>query len=309
PRIEMPKLLRQLTIAFFALYSFAVHAKEPTTIRLWPSVAPGETKKLPPETDIYKPTDAKIAGRKIIKLANVTVPTLEIHRPPKEIDTGASVIICPGGGHYILAYDLEGTEVAEWLNKIGVTGIVLKYRVPRREENRRWRAAVQDAQRAVSVVRSRAKEWGLDPKRIGICGFSAGGETAGLTSIFTKRTYDAKDDHDKVSSRPDFALLVYAAGFVDKEGKLKDYVKVTKDTPPMFFAHTNDDFVSSLNPLMLSAELRKNGVQTAVHLWAKGGHGYGLRRTDQDVTTWPDHAETWMRAMKFLPTDKAKKTP
>jgi acetyl esterase/lipase len=275
---------------------------KPIKLYLWRGKPPGETKKLPPERDIYKPTDKKIAGRPIIKLANVSTPMLEIHRPPKEIDTGAAVVICPGGGHYILAYDLEGTEVAEWLNTIGVTGIVLKYRVPAREKAKRWRAAVEDAQRAISVIRSRASEWGLDPKRIGICGFSAGGEAAGLTAIFgTKKTYKPTDEHDKASSRPDFALLIYAAGFV-KRGttELREYIQVTKDTPPMFFAHANDDGVSSLNSLLLAAELKKVGVPTAVHLWAKGGHGYGLRKTEMPVTAWPKRCEEWLRTMELL---------
>ncbi|HUE73938.1 MAG TPA: alpha/beta hydrolase, partial [Pirellulaceae bacterium] len=143
-------------------------AAEPIRVNLWPAKAPGETREFPPEADQTKPEDRLIAGRRIIKLGNVSTPQLVVYQPPKANNTRAAVVICPGGGHHILAWDLEGTEVAEWLNKIGVTAVVLKYRVPFRDPERRWLAAVQDAQRAMSLVRSRADEWRIDPSRIGI---------------------------------------------------------------------------------------------------------------------------------------------
>ncbi|MFN6049240.1 MAG: alpha/beta hydrolase, partial [Planctomycetia bacterium] len=181
----------------FLLVGSVQAAKPEITMNIWPAKAPGENKELPPEADITKDTDKLIAGRRIIKLGNVSTPQIAVYRPEKSKDTGASVVICPGGGHNILAYDLEGTEVAEWLNTVGVTGIVLKYRVPARDTNKRWIGAVQDAQRAVSLVRSKAAEWKLDPNRIGICGFSAGGETAGLTSLFLdERQYSPMDNVD-----------------------------------------------------------------------------------------------------------------
>ena len=141
------------------LCSSHLHGAEPLTMNVWPGKPPSETKDLPPEADQTKPDDRLIAGRRIIKLGNVSTPQLAIYRPAKEKDTGAAVVICPGGGHYILAYDLEGTEVAEWLNEIGVTGIVLKYRVPFRDPEKRWLSGVQDGQRAMSLVRSKAAEW------------------------------------------------------------------------------------------------------------------------------------------------------
>jgi len=191
-------------------------AGKPETIKLWPGKAPGETKELPPEQDTSKPGQGLGAGKPVIRLGNVSTPTLALYRPAKDKDTGAAVIVCPGGGHTILAYDLEGTEVADWLNKIGVTACVLKYRVPARDPKKRWIAAVQDAQRAVSRIRANSAEWGIDAKRIGILGFSAGGETAGLTALFDQRQYDAQDAMDKVSSRPDFAVLIYPGGFEEK---------------------------------------------------------------------------------------------
>jgi acetyl esterase/lipase len=276
-------------------------AAEPIVLNVWPGKAPAETKVLPPEADLTKPEDKLIAGRRIIKLGNVTTPQIAVYRPAADKDTGAAVVICPGGGHHILAYDLEGTEVAEWLNTIGVTGIVLKYRVPFRDADKRWSAAVQDAQRAMSLVRSKAAEWKLDPQRIGICGFSAGGETAGLTTLFEQRQYEAIDDVDKLSSQPNFALLIYAAGFTDStDAKLRDYVVVSKQTPPMLFVHAFDDRVSVQNPLLLASALKKVGGSAELHLFATGGHGYGLRPTDEAVTHWPQRAGEWLKERGFL---------
>lgn len=276
-------------------------AGEPVVLNLWPGTAPGEVKELPPEADQTKPEDRLIAGRKIIKLGNVSVPQIAVYQPSAERNTGAAVVICPGGGHHILAYDLEGTEVAEWLNSMGVTGIVLKYRVPFRDPEKRWGAAVQDAQRAMSLVRSRAAEWKLDPQRIGICGFSAGGETAALTALLPDRQYERIDAVDEQSYRPAFALLIYAAGLADKDDqKLRDYIPVTKDAPPMFFVHAFDDRVSVQNPLLLAGALKRAGVSAELHVFATGGHGYGLRATRDAVTHWPLRAGKWMREQGFL---------
>ncbi len=292
-----------LSVALLSLFcgSLALSA-EPLTINVWPGKPPGETKELPPEADQTKPQDRLIAGRRIIKLGNVSTPQLAIYRPDKSKDTGAAVVICPGGGHHILAYDLEGTEVAEWLNEIGVTGIVLKYRVPGRDPEKRWLAAVQDAQRAMSLVRSKASELGLDPKRIGLLGFSAGGQVAALVSVMQQRQYEPLDDLDKVSCRPDFAVLIYPGGLDEKgQPKLREEVTVTKDAPPMFFVHAFDDGVSVLNTLLLATELKQVNVSAEVHVYSTGGHGYGLRHVDgQPVTDWPKPCEAWLKTTGII---------
>jgi acetyl esterase/lipase len=196
---------------------------------------------------------------------------------------------------------LEGTEVAEWLNSLGVTGIVLKYRVPFRDPDRRWLAAVQDAQRAMSLVRSKASEWKLDPHRIGICGFSAGGETAALTSLLPARQYEAIDDIDQQSSHPDFALLIYPGGLLEKgDAKLRDYITVTPAAPPTFLVQAFDDHVSARNSLLLAAALKTADVSTELHLFATGGHGYGLRPTTEAVTHWPTRAAQWLDEQGLL---------
>lgn len=291
-------------LAFACLLSTSL-AAAPLVLDVWPGKPPGETKTLPPEADQTKDSDKLIAGRRIIKLGNVSTPQLAVYRPSKDKDTGAAVVICPGGGFSILAYDLEGTEVAAWLNSIGVTGIVLKYRVPTRDPQKRWLAAVQDAQRAMSLVRGKAGEWGLDPQRIGILGFSAGGATAAYTALFRDaRQYTALDAVDTVSSRPDFALLIYTGGFVERgQTGLNPALPfaITKDTPPMFFVHAFDDGVPVQNALLLAAELKKADVPAELHIYDTGGHGYGLRPVAElPVTTWPARAAEWLARRGLL---------
>ncbi|MFT5322936.1 MAG: acetyl esterase/lipase [Planctomycetaceae bacterium] len=276
-------------------------AGEPLVLDLWPGTPPGETKELPPEADLTKPDDKLIAGRRIIKLGNVSTPQIAVYRPTPEKDTGAAVVVCPGGGHYILAYDLEGTETAEWLTSIGVTGIVLKYRVPFRDPQKRWLAATQDAQRAMSLVRSHADEWKLDPQRIGMLGFSAGGETAALTTLLKSRQYDAIDAADKQSFRPDFTFLIYPGGLTAKDGNtLRDDIKVPEDAPPMFFVHAFNDRVTAQSSLLLASAVKAANGSAELHLFATGGHGYGLRPTDEAITRWPARAGEWMKEQGFL---------
>lgn len=291
-------------LAALGAYSGSLSAAEPSLTRdIWPGTPPGETKTLPPEADQTKAADKLIAGRRIIKLGNVSTPQIAVYRPAKNKDSGTSVIICPGGGFNILAYDLEGTEVAEWLNSVGVTGIVLKYRVPARNPQKRWLAAVQDAQRTLSLVRSQAGEWGLDPSRIGILGFSAGGATAAFAGMLSEqRQYTAADAVDRVSCRPDFALVIYPGALVERDRTtLNPEVVVPRDPPPMFLVQTFDDPVSVHNTLLFAGELKKAGGSAEVHVYDVGGHGYGLRYVAElPVTTWPKRAEEWFARRGLL---------
>ena len=281
----------------------AQEAKPSIVKPIWPEKPPGDTVELPPEQDVTKPDAKDAGGKRIIRLTNVSIPTISIYRPSKETDTGTSVIICPGGGHSILAFNHEGTETAEWLTTLGVTGIVLKYRVPTRTPNGdRWKAAVQDAQRAVSLVRSQAEELGLNPKRIGILGFSAGGETAGLTSYFAQRQYESVDAVDQVSFRPDFAMLIYPAYF-EKKGeptRMREDVTITKDAPPTFLVHAWDDPVTVFSSLHIATELKKVNVSTELHVYSTGGHGYGMRDTGEPVNSWPQRAGEWLKRQGLL---------
>ena len=281
------------------LIGFLPPVEAPTVIPIWVGKPPGdENLTLPQETAETK-TDKPPS---ITRISNVSTPTLHVFKPDPAKDTGASVVICPGGGHRILAWDLEGTEVAAWLNSLGVTGIVLKYRVPGRDKEMQGKAAVQDAQRAVSLVRSKAEEWKLDPKRIGVLGFSAGGEVAALTTLFDKRTYESIDEVDKISHRPNFGLLIYPAYLTEKgDTKLREHVKVQKDTPPIFLAHANDDPVTPLSSALLYVELKRAGRPAELHIVSKGGHGYGLRPSPTNsASEWPDRAASWMKHTGLL---------
>ena len=263
---------------------------------VWPAKPPGEMKSLPPEADTTKAEDKLIAGRRIIKLGNVSTPTITVYQPLAGKRTDAAVVICPGGGHHILAMDLEGTEVAEWFNSIGVTAFVLKYRVPARNPEKRYEAAVQDAQRAMSLIRSSAKKWAINPQKIGLLGFSAGGETAALTALLPERLYPSTDEQDKTSFHPNFLMLIYPGGLANKENTaLRDYIKVTPMAPPTFFVHTFDDGVHVAHSMLLYLALKDQKVPAELHAFSIGGHGYGLRKTEEPVTEWPALCEKWLR--------------
>jgi acetyl esterase/lipase len=266
-------------------------------LALWPEGAPGEPEATGEETDATKPEDNLVAGEPLIRLTNVTDPSITVYHAPEDRATGAAVLVCPGGGYHILALDLEGTEVADWLNGLGITAVVLKYRVPVREGVPRHERPLQDAQRAMGLVRSRATEWNIDPDRIGVLGFSAGGHLAATLSNTVDRTYEQIDAADTLSSRPDFAVLVYPAYLsASEEGaELTPEVTVTDATPPTFLVHAEDDNVPVENSLFYYLALKRVGVPAEMHLYATGGHGYGLRKVDSPVHTWSERAERWLQ--------------
>jgi len=278
-------------------------APAPLTLDVWPGPAPGEDGSIGAEK-----VDESPGPNPIKRVTNVTHPTITVHRPDRAKDTGVAVVVCPGGGYNILAIDHEGDQVAEWLNSIGVTGIVLKYRVPRRSGTPKDDPPPQplmDAQRALSLVRSKAADWGIDPKRIGILGFSAGGHLAAAASTnFDKRTYETIDAIDRVDCRPDFAVLVYPGAVVKKgTSELSPEVHVTSQTPPMFLAHAGDDRVSPENSVSLYLALKRAGVPAELHIYSSGGHGFGLRKSSQPCSTWPERCEEWLRAQGVLKAD------
>jgi acetyl esterase/lipase len=288
-----------LTIALLLLLPCAIRAQQPT-LDVWPAMPPGDTGEVGPE----KLLDTKPGERQVKRLTNVTRPTITVYRAPRERDTHAAVLICPGGRYNILAMDLEGEEVAAWLNSIGVTGIVLKYRVPRRKDQPPHQLPLMDAQRAMSLVRAHAKEWDLRPDRIGILGFSAGGHLAAATATnFDRRTYQPMDDVDKLSARPDFTVLIYPA-YLTVKGKdqLAPEIRVTKESPPTFFAHAGDDGVSPENSIAMCLALKRAGVPAELHVYGNGGHGFGLRPTTSPATTWPARCEEWLRTRGILPS-------
>jgi acetyl esterase/lipase len=272
-------------------------------IPLWPKTAPGESGDIGEEKDTTGPTGGLVAGRRVIRLGNVSVPTMTVYRAPKDKATGASVLVFPGGGYSILALDLEGTEICEWLNSIGVTAILVKYRVPARAGRPRYAAPLEDAQRAIGMVRERAGELAIDPNRIGVLGFSAGGHLAAAASTnFDHRTYDAIDAADTLGCRPDFCLLIYPAYLTVKEegDKVAPELKITKDSPRTFLVQAEDDGVRVETSLFYYAALRKASVPAEMHLYPTGGHGYGLRPAGKLITTWPQRAEDWLRSQGII---------
>jgi acetyl esterase/lipase len=272
------------------------------TLPVWPGVAPGAAANLAPEVDTTKSKDWQVAGRRVVRLSNVSTPTITLYTPKGE-NTGAAVVVFPGGGYQVLAMDLEGTEVCDLLNAIGVNCVLLKYRVPHIETGHKSAAAFEDAQRAMGLVRQHAAEWHIDPNRIGVLGFSAGGHLAALLSTnFDKRTYDSIDASDKLSCRPDFAVLIYPAylALEDKDFAPNPEVKPTEKTPPTFLVQTEDDPVHVENALVYYQELKNAKVPAELHIYAQGGHGYGMRRTALPVTKWPESLDTWLHSINML---------
>jgi acetyl esterase/lipase len=287
----------------------AAGADKPVVVELWPGSPPDEDGKIRPETVRMSPR----LSRKEVEVTeptrmvtNVSKPTLTIYRPAKEKDSGTAVLICPGGGYWNLYWQLEGEEVAAWLNSLGVTGIILKYRVPRRPDEPQGEPArrpLQDAQRAVSLVRARATEWGIAPDRIGIVGFSAGGHLAIATATsFEKRTYKPIDEIDKVSCRPDFAIPVYS-GYLKAKDKdeLAPGLRIPKGTPPVFLAHGGDDIISDpANSVLLYLALKRANVPAELHVYANAAHDFGVRRSDHPCSTWTQSCADWLRHQGFL---------
>ena len=295
-------MLMKFILALSLLISSAI-AIEPEILDLWPGQAPGEVKANGPEKDTSKPGEGLVAGKPLIRLGNVTKAQIHVFLPPKEKANGTGVVICPGGGFSILAWDLEGTEVAEWLNSLGVAAVVLKYRVPTSGLENKWLTPVMDGQRALGLVRSHAAEWNINPARVGVLGFSAGGHVATRLALdFTERRYPAVDTADQLPLRPDFAVLVYSAyAYDEKAGRLREDVTVPKNAPPLFFVHAFDDPIPVQNSLLLAAEAKKSGVPAEVHVYDTGGHGYGLRpQADKPVTTWPARCAEWMARNGWL---------
>lgn len=275
-------------------------AEEQTVLKLWPNGAPGEKGDIGEEKTL---PDRPGAKKKVIRLTNVTEPTMTLYRAPKDKANGCGVVVCPGGGYHILAWDLEGTEICEWFNSFGVTAVLLKYRVPRRDNETPHELPLQDAQRAMRLTRQHAKDWGIDSERLGILGFSAGGHLTVMTGThWDTSSYKPIDDADKLSCRPDFMIPIYAAYLGDKkdEHKLSSLVKVTSETPPTFLAVTLDDKMRGVHAALLLVELKKAGVPCELHVYSKGGHGYGLRPSDNPVSGWPKRCEAWMRVSGLL---------
>lgn len=263
-------------------------SKENIAVRVWPTLVAGQESE---PTETVRPDE----GDNITRLTDITIPTMTVYKAKTAKCPAPAVLVCPGGGFKILAINLEGTEIADWLNSIGVTAVVLKYRVPDNSEG-----AFADVQRAMSLIRFHAKDWNIDPKRLGVIGFSAGGNLCGrISTDFEKRSYDHIDRIDELSCRPDFAMLVYPYLF-SKDDKLAENIVVTKKTPRTILIHTQDDWVKAENSILYYLALKEAKVPSELHVFPSGGHGYGLRTSKHAVSGWPKLCETWLKKMGII---------
>jgi len=287
--MKKPFLLSILSVLSVGLYAQKVE-------NLWPGDAPGE---VPGEVG-----EETVEVKGVKRVSNVTKPTITYYLSDSAKARGTTIIVCPGGAYQILAIEHEGEDVCKWLNSLGIHAALLKYRVPRRKNREPHAAPLQDAQRAMGLVRQAGKSWDVPLTELGILGFSAGGNLAVMTATsFNHRTYDKVDPADNLSCRPDFAMLIYPAYLLDQKNteKLVPHIQITKDCPPFFFAHTGDDHILAEGSIQIFLELEKFGVKgNELHVYPFGGHGYGMRKSTHPVSKWPDRAAEWLHSLKFI---------
>ena len=307
----MKLLLSLLLLPPFAAYAQTT-AWQPspghTQVPIWPGAAPDPQPVKGPEKATVE-TDL-VAGEPWTAIENVAQPTMTVYAP-KENNTHVAVVVFPGGGYEILAIDLEGSEVCDWLVTRGITCVLLKYRVPASRSAPNWGAypqssmALEDAQRTMGLVRLHSAEWHIDPHKIGVLGFSAGGHlVAAISTHFEHRLYTPVDSADKLSCRPDFAVALYPGHLRIDENTftLNPNVPVTSQTPPTFLLQAENDHVDNVNDsLVYYIALKNAGVPVEMHLYAQGGHAFGLRRTQFPITDWPALVETWLRTIGMVP--------
>jgi len=281
-------------------------------VAIWPATSPVGRTGADVESSLTVEEKEYVAGKPWTYVVHVSRPTLTVY-PPQGKNSGAAVVVFPGGGYQILAIDLEGTEVCDWLNSLGITAVLLKYRVPHADSNweqfcgcdttTRSSLALEDAQRALSLVRSHAAEWHIDPHKIGVIGFSAGGHmVASVSTRYAHRVYAPVDAADRASCRPDFAMAVYPGHLFssDRSAPNPD-IHATRDTPPTFIVQAENDPVDPVrHSLTYYDELKRAGVPVEMHLYAAGGHAFGLRPTRSPITAWPRLAEAWLRTIGMI---------
>lgn len=272
-------------------------AAEPETVKLWPEGTPS---KMVPKSEATAKLIQSYGGVNPNRLSDITDPTMTIYRPAKP--NGTAVIVAPGGGFMFLSYAHEGTQVCEWLNSLGVTAVLLKYRTPTRDEKEMYTLPVQDAQRAMGMIRHRARELGVDASKVGLLGFSAGGNLAGHAAWDRgARTYPQDKNLDDPRG-PDFLIFIYGGGFLDAKDKSKfrEGFSVPKDAPPAFFLVAHDDKSNPLEATMLYQEYQKQKLSAEVHIYSKGGHGFGMRKGKDPILEWPSRCAEWLKSQGLL---------
>ncbi len=272
-------------------------AAEPITLKLWPD---GPPTAMAAKSEATVKLIQSYGGVRPDRVSDVSDPTMTVFLPEKP--NGASVIVAPGGGFMFLSYAHEGTQVCEWLNSLGVTALLLKYRTPTRDEREMFELPVQDAQRAMGIVRQHAVEWKLDPKRVGLLGFSAGANLAGHAAWDRgARTYPQHAELDDPRG-PDFLVFIYGGGFFDKDDKSKfrPGFSIPADAPPVFMVVAHDDGANPVEAAMLYLEYKKRDLSAELHICAKGGHGFGMRQDGKPINDWPKRCAEWMKTQNYL---------
>jgi acetyl esterase/lipase len=292
-------MIRLTVILVFVLTTvLPIIAQEPEVLTLWPENVPAWGGTTGEEHDATRADDGLVAGQRVMRIADVSVPELHVYLANDDPNT-PFVIICPGGGYHILAWDLEGTEIATWLQSIGVNAGVLKYRVPSAGEPVKHQAPVQDAQRAISLVR---QKYATADTKIGLLGFSAGGYTAIRTAAETQSLYG---EAASPAPKPNFCVLIYPAYLIDQaSGEFTKDFEVSKSFPPTFFAHAADDVYVSAGSVQLHQRILDAGTSSELHVFASGGHGFGGRVAGGPTDAWRSLCETWMRSQSILTNPK-----
>ena len=279
-------------VLILSLFSTMAMAQQPPVL-LFPNGAPGETQKLKQKDDL---SGNKVAGCPVLRISDVSEPTLTFYPAPADNNSGATIIVNPGGGYHILAYNLEGTEICQRFNSHGVNCVLVKYRVPRREGLEKHEAPLQDLQRAIAYTRSHAAEWKIDPDKIGVMGFSAGAHLAAMASnSYNERTYPKVDNVDDANLRPDFCVLIYPAYLDGENFSISPELKVTEKTPPTFIVQTQDDHRLLNSSIFYYYALKEAKIPVSMNLYPTGGHGYGLRNTGDLVNEWPHRVMSWLQ--------------
>lgn len=294
--IYATNMIREIAaaICFSACGATVALAAPPTeeAIPIWPDLAPGETTK-----DLGTPLPPNPADPTITRVTKITHPTMRAYLP-QEGATGAAVVVLPGGGFRYVVPNLEGSEAATFLNALGTAVFVLNYRTTEGSKSpERWRRPLQDSQRAIRYLRTNAKRWSLDPKKIGLLAFSAGGQVGAIHIGDFGDAYKKIDAVDEASARPDFAMLIYPWNVADAKGEMMPQVKISKAAPPTFLVHTDDDRSSALGSVGIYTALHRAGVSGEIHVYKNGGHGYGTRARDGSmIGSWSARASDWLRA-------------
>ena len=270
------------------------------TLLLWPNGNPESSKVVGPEIDPTTDANRIVSGNVTVRVTNVSKPSLTVYSPDPAKNSGAAALVFPGGAYIRLSYNLEGTEVCDWLNSIGMTCVLVKYRVPEEGRYPENVEDLEDAQQAMRLTRAHAAEWHIDPKRVGVIGFSAGAHLAAVLS--THPDFQGKNvPASTIEARPDFQLIIYPGWTSGPDGKVSPAVAPTAQIPPTFLLQAENDYAAHVESSLIYFQALKDAkIPAELHVYTQGGHGFGLRPTELPISHWPALAETWLHTIHIL---------